>query len=278
MSSTTPRVLQQTAIGLGVASAQPLRVSEQALVAVVDGQRQPLRVSEQYVLQVGTLASDFVLVNEQYVLQTGEAPVRPVISEQYVLLIVNEQVPTVPVGSWTYQEDGHLFYALNLGVSQGTVVFDTTTGRWSSWKSGTLPFMNMNLTVRWRGAIYGASLTEPVLLRFDPSVATDEGFRVNTFIASGRIQYEQRQYVAMPEAQIFGSLGLRGGNVTLRYSNDDGASYITAGTRAVAPGARGFDLLYFDLGSMRAPGRLFEIEDSGTLRRISGLKVQTGGG
>lgn len=256
-----------------MAAQDKIRVYEQWVLESESG-LPAAQVQEQWVVYAGTRLADYVNVAEQWVLEAveGVEVATPLVHEQWVLLVVDEQVPTTPVGSWTYELDGHLFYGLNLGL-QGSAVYDVTTQRWGSWKSGSLPFMNINLTAVWQGETYGASLIEPTLLKFNPDSVVDEGFRVNSYILSGRVEYQDRDYVGMPEAQVAGSVGLRGGDVVLRYSNDDGATWSADRTRTVAPGARGTNVVFYDLGSIRAPGRLIEVEDTGTMRRISSVRV-----
>lgn len=253
-------------------------VNEQWVLESTDGVGGP-HVNEQWVLYAGTRAADFANVTEQWALTItdGNEVATPEVHEQWVLLVVDEQVPTTPVGAWTYEIDGHLFYGLNLGA-EGTAVYDVTSNRWFDWRSGTLPWLNMNLTVVWKGETHGAALIGPNLVKFDPTSVLDDGFRLNQFIGSGRFEYEDRAFVAMPEAQILGSVGLAGGgDVLFRYSDNDGASFTADRTRTVVANDRGANVVFYDLGSLRAPGRIFEIEDAGTLKRIASLRVRLDG-
>lgn len=262
-----------------MAAEDKIRVYEQwALEPTSGSPAVQIHTHEQWLVYAGIRAADYTDVSEQWLLEAGDGPevTVPEVHEQWVLLAVSEQIPTTPVGSWTYEIDGHLFYGLNLGA-QGTTVYDATTQRWSDWQSGTLPWMNMNLTVVWNGETHGASLIDPILVKFNPDSVVDDSFRENSFIVSGRVEYQDRDYVAMPEAQVIGSVGLRGGSVKLRYSNDDGASWSTDRALTVAAGARGTNVVFYDLGSVRSPGRLIEIEDSGTLRRVAAIRVNLEG-
>lgn len=277
MSATDKiRVSEQwvLAAGTGVGTT---RVSEQWVLATGTGVG-ATRVSEQWVVYAGTLAAEFVDVSEQWVLLVarGDEVTTPQVSEQWVLLVADDQVPTTPVGAWTYEFDGHLFYGLNLGA-QGTAVLDVTTGRWSDWRSGSLPWFNANLTVVWQGQTYAAALLDQSLVKFNPDSVLDDSFRENTFVASGRIEYQDRRFAGMPEVQVFGSIGLDGGDIILRYSDDDGAVFSADRTRTVAPNARGDNVVFYDLGSLRSPGRIFEVEDKGTLRRVGAIKAMVDG-
>lgn len=254
-------------------------ISEQWVVESVGGaQATTPTISEQWAILAAGQAAPYADVSEQWAIEAvgGAMAATPSVSEQWVVLVVDEQVPTTPVGAWTYKFDGHLFVGFNLGA-QGTEVFDAVEGRWSKWASGALPWMNINLCVEWKGETYGASLVDESLLKFNPNNVVDEDFRANTFVASGRVEYENRGYAAIPYAQVFGSIGLAGGDVSFRYSNDDGASWSTSRTLTVAAGDRAKNVVFSDLGSLRSPGRLFEIEDNGTLKRIGALKVHTDG-
>lgn len=272
------RTTEQWALEAVEGAAGAPRTTEQWALEAVEGAAGAPRTTEQWVIYVGTRSSDYVNAAEQWVLEAvgGVEGVTPEVHEQWVLLMVDDVVPTTPVGAWTLELDGHLFYGLNLGL-QGTAVYDTTTQRWTDWASGSFPWLNMNLTVRWNNEIYGASLIDQSLVKFNPASVLDDDFRTNVFLGAGRMEYQDRAFVAMPEAQVLGSIGLAGGVVKFRYSDDDGASWSSDRSYTVTAGDRAANVVFYDLGSVRAPGRLFEIEDAGTLKRIGALRVKTDG-
>ena len=252
---------------------------EQWGLSALTGQADPCVYEQWLLITTGIQPAPYATVQEQWVVQagTGSAGVQALGHEQWVVLVATDQVPTTPVSAWIYPFDGHLFYGLNLDT-QGTTVLDVTTGQWSDWRTGDLPWLNMNLTVMWRAETHGASLLAPSILRFDPSSTMDDGWRTNTFVASGRQELQDRAYVGVAEALVFGSIGLRGGDVRLRYSNNDGESWSVPVTRTVLPGSRATSVIYRDLGSARAPGRIWEIEDNGTMRRIGALVARLDNG
>jgi hypothetical protein len=66
--------------------------------------------------------------------------------------------------------------------------------------------------------------------------------------------------------------------VNLKYSDDSGATFYDAGDQTVPAEVYDTRLNWRSLGSIRYPGRLFKITDSGALRRIDSLEVEDGSG
>jgi hypothetical protein len=75
--------------------------------------------------------------------------------------------------------------------------------------------------------------------------------------------------------QLYGSIGSGDGELTvgLTYSDDRGFSYADAGEITLTPEAYTQRVNWRSLGSMRAPGRLFRITDTGALKRIDGMET-----
>lgn len=63
-------------------------------------------------------------------------------------------------------------------------------------------------------------------------------------------------------------------SIQLRYSDDNGRTYTSAGTVIVQPGVFFTELRWRSMGLMRAPGRIFEFIDSGATVRIDGADAR----
>lgn len=255
-----------------------LRAHEQNIITLSGGVGSA-RVHQQNIIVHGGFASKRGRVSEQNtVLITGGAENRSVarVHEQNVVLVVGEgdiEPGALDVLAFQYDLDGHLFYGLHV-KGRGTFLHDFTTGQWSQWATGPFTLWNAQFHLQWSGAYYAASVLDNSLIKIDPDSIVDDGFRENDFIATGRLEFKDRRYIANPEAQIFGSVGLRGGQVTLRYSNNDGETWSSGKVRTVPANDRADNVLFRNLGSVRAPGRLYQIEDKGTIRRIQTLRVK----
>jgi hypothetical protein len=66
------------------------------------------------------------------------------------------------------------------------------------------------------------------------------------------------------------------GNVYLSYSDDGGHTYNSAGACLADMGDYGTRLTWRSIGSVRYPGRLFKITDTGALARLDSLDVDLG--
>jgi len=259
-----------------------LRVPKQDAIAVSGGSSGVARVqSEQIIVTGGEVASRLRVQYANVVLTTaGINTVAARVQHQNVIAVcATGIIPPLPdtVSSFAYNLDGHYNYGIHV-EGYGTYVLDRTTGQWAQYASGDLELWNARYHEKWGDKFYASSLLDSTLVEIDPDAVLDDSFRSNEFVASGRVESQSRRYVKNPEAQLFGSVGLRGGNINLSFSDDEGNSFSPTRTVSVAPGVRDANVMFYDLGSVRAPGRIYKISDEGTLRRIQSLKVLLGDG
>ena len=117
-----------------------------------------------------------------------------------------------------------------------------------------------------------------MVVEIDPDSVIDDSFRDNDFIVTGRLESQSRKYVPNSEVQLFGSVGLRGGAVNLRYSDDDGETFSSYVSTTVPAGERQTSVMWYNLGSVRQPGRIYQLLDLGTIRRVQTLSAKLGQG
>lgn len=254
------------------------RVHEAQAVLVLDASPS-VRVRELQSLVIGGVSQPFTYAHEAQVVFVGsdmntETATR--VHEAQLIVIGAEGVfPDQPLetNAFTYDIDGHVMYGLHVR-GRGTFIYDLMTGQWSSpWRSGALLYWNNQFHTVWSGEYYAASLLEPVVNRIVPGLLTDDGFRTNTYRVTGRLESQERRFVPNPEMQLYGSVGLNGGPVILRYSDDDGATWSSDRVANSPPGSRSQNVMWYNLGSVRAPGRLYQIEHEGAFRRIQSLRA-----
>lgn len=260
-----------------------LRVEQADVSAIVGAPGTVLRVHQLDAVAIGTQAAPYLHAQQMDVSAIGSDEGKRTVlrvQEADVLVIAAEgEIPDLPltVLSFNYNLDGNFFYGIHV-QGQGTFVYEMITGQWSKWASGSLELWNAQFHQKWNDTFYAASLTDNTVVQIDPSSILDDSFRVNTFRVTGRIESQSRRWVKNPDAQIFGSIGLRGGDIELSYSDDEGDTYSTPKVATMVDGVRDANVMFRNLGSVKSPGRIYKIEDEGALRRIQSLKVRLGDG
>ena len=265
-----------------MAIADKIRVANQEVAAVVATPYTPLRVHELYAVAIGGKVAPYLYVHNEHIAAVagndGESAVLRVHELHAVVVAAEGVIPEQPlvINAFPYDIDGHVFYGLHIR-GRGTFVYDLMTGQWMQWQTANFLYWNAQYHVKWNDQFYASSLIDSTLVVVNPNSVLDDSFRTNTFLATGRLESQSRRYIQNPEAQLFGSIGLRGGDVALRYSDDEGDTWSTDRVVTVSPGVRDANVMFYDLGSVKAPGRIFQIEDEGTMRRIQTLNAMMGG-
>lgn len=259
-----------------------IRVQQQEVVTEGNA-RAALRVYDYHVVGIGGQIAQFVRVpnqNVNIIANDGGLNTMLRVQQQEVVVIAAEGVileQPLQINAFQYDLDGHIFYGLHVR-DRGTFVYDQATDQWTQWKSGDLLYWNAQFHLRWDDEYYAASLLDNQVVRVNPESVLDDGFRVNDFLVTGRLESQSRRYIPNSEVQLFGSVGLRGGEIRLRYSDNDGASFTPYVSITIDANARSTSAMWYDLGSVRSPGRVYEILDNGTMRRIQTLKAKLGSG
>lgn len=258
-----------------------LRVEAQNVLFPGGGFSTSLRVEAQNVVVSGGQAAEYGRVTAQHVVLPlgGNTGVLRVPAQNVVVIAAEGVIPPLPEArsSFAFYLDGHFFYGIHV-EGQGTFVLDRTTNQWAQYASGSLELWNARYHIKWNDTFYASSLTDNSVVSIDPDSVLDDSFRVNEFTVTGRLESQSRRWIANADAQLFGSIGLRGGAVNLSFSDNEGDTFSPDRTVNMAANARDANIIFYNLGSIRAPGRIYKITDEGALRRIQSLKVQLGGG
>lgn len=208
--------------------------------------------------------------------------------------VVRGRISNRKVRAWTYSLDGHDFYVIRLGDTE-TLIYDLTTQQWSSWNSPDLPFWRANTGLNWLG-VSGVSLSGSLetnvivgddnfgmLWGFNPTQGYDElprddqpdtGFDRKVV---GGIPMRLRETQKVGAAYVTASVGkpqITGSGMTLRTSDDSGNTWTNHGTVTVTLGNYDQEFVWRSLGLVKAPGKIFEITDSGATVRIDGLDIR----
>lgn len=188
---------------------------------------------------------------------------------------------------WGFSLDGHDFYVLRVGELE-TLVYDLTTGQWAHWASPERENWRAHVGQNWVGMsattlargfgtdIVAGDDTTGTLWILDPTAGRDdnpiEGDAAFTRIVVGGVPLSSRDAAPCNAVQLTLSLGapaMTGAEITLRTSDDFGHTYVSHGAVTTTAADFGQVVEWRSLGTMRQPGRLFEISDDGAAVRIS---------
>lgn len=209
-----------------------------------------------------------------------------------VLAVVRGVVDNPKLRAWTYSLDGHDFYVLKLGTEGKTLIFDLTTGQWSSWTTKGRKNWRASVGMNWRSSgpiahMYGSNVVVGddsfgVLWVLDPLSGVDQDpltEKEQDFerVATGQMVIRARNAEPIYSVYLNASRGepaLKANEVTLEYSDDQGRTYVPAiPSQSVIEGDYNQEIVWRSLGQVRAPGRLFRIRDNGSFARIEDLTV-----
>ncbi len=198
------------------------------------------------------------------------------------------------IAAFAFSLDGHDFYALRCGASE-TLLYDLTTGSWCSWDSPGRNVWRANSGFNWVGVLGSGAENAPTtnivlgddtfgtLWVLDPDSGIDDGpfdgdaAQEFTRAVTGGVPIRGRPSPRCNAVYLTASIGdadMASTSIQLRYSDDNGRTYQSAGTSIVQPGLYTTEVRWRSLGMMKAPGRIFEFIDSGATVRIDGADAR----
>jgi hypothetical protein len=182
--------------------------------------------------------------------------------------------------AWTFKQDDHEFYGVQLGNTM-TLVYDKSTDSWCQWRSPELDIWRAVDVTDWEGINLACDPFTGKLWHIDPDDRLDYGDTPIVSTITGGISSRMRKNIANymaelslsegrpPEGFDDGSVGL-----TLRTSDDGGQTYTDHGEITGEGIGEDMTVRWYGLGLIPAPGRIFEITDTGYARRIDGLNAE----
>ncbi len=213
-------------------------------------------------------------------------------TQSFVAAVVKGRIDNPKLRAWTYTLDGHDYYVLKLGTQGKTLVLDLSTGQWSWWSTADEPRWRASIGLNWKSSStipinYGSNIVVGddsfgALWVLDPLQGLDDDpleDKKNTFprVATGQMTTNDRIFIPIYKVNLRASLGkpeLVANTVTLKYSDDQGNTYITADEPQVSlAGNYEQEFTWLSLGQVQSPGRLFQITDDGAFARIDSMDV-----
>lgn len=217
-----------------------------------------------------------------------------VVSQVFAMVVVRG-LPEYPIcRAWTYTLDGHDFYVLN--TVNETLVCDLSIEppSWFVWGSGDSDIWRGLIGNQWLASLPNEeSLGSNVLVGdrangtlyfLNPELPTDDNpdfgqTSVAPFrrVITGQAIVRGRDAVPCFGVEMYGSppqlYNSSLNQAELLISDDRGGSYVSCGTITVEANASDQRFDWLSLGSMNAPGRLFQVVDYGALTRIDDLDM-----
>jgi len=172
--------------------------------------------------------------------------------------------------------------------AQGTFLYDILTSQWTNFCTGA-PATNGGPNVQWNfqnGHMWGVRIVGGDLATSDvwemtPGAVFDNGATEIGHVSTGGLAARSRVSISCDSFRITASFGLlddvAGSTFNLRFSDDVEATWSPYFTIALTAGDYDNELAWRSLGSFAAPGRIFEISDSGGLIRIDGADAMLNG-
>lgn len=184
---------------------------------------------------------------------------------------------TAPQRAWTYVQDGHTFYVLDLGA-EGTFVFDLITQHWSKfYTTSTTPLWNLSNGTVWNDRIVGGDRSGNEVWELDPNATLDNGTDEITRTVSCSVQRISRNFMSVGALRVDCSNGVLSGSgdssLALRFSDDSENTWVSVDPVTLVAGDFGGEVAFRALGAFAAPGRVFELSDIGGLVRINSASI-----
>jgi len=175
--------------------------------------------------------------------------------------------------------DGHTFYVIRLG-ELGTWAYDLATGQWAQWSTLGQGEWNAEYCWDWfNGAVCG-DRDFPVIRDIDATSTLDEEVKSIKRTTTGLWPHRGRSYLPCDIVLVTASVGSPDVDdipMSLSFSDDYGNTFSTPVTVALDSGDFSQRVSYRSLGSIRAPGRVFELTDTGGAVRIDSVWLEAKG-
>lgn len=259
--------------------------ASQAAVRSLDENAPSARVSQAAVRSLINYPAEFVEASQAAVRNTLETPLDIEVSQAVVRALVFMRPPDKQARAWKFVQDGHEFYILKPGDTR-TLVFDRATEQWHHWSSPNKPYWRLRCGLNWNGKAFAGDDTFGVVYRIDPSSGMDESpMEIGVFDpfvrrVAATFQVRGRTKMRLNAVRLTMDLGqpLTGYvGIEMRYSDDYGKSYVSAGTITLRPGDFRQEVMWRSQGVVRPPGRFLVFEDYGASIRIDGVDIDVKG-
>ena len=169
--------------------------------------------------------------------------------------------------AWTFAQDGHTFYCLSIGA-QGTYVYDVATQIWGEFSSYERATWRAHLGVQGDGAeVYAGDDESGQIWRLDPDSSADGVDPMQRIFTCGVLAEGEKFPCRTFGVTVATGTPPIGVDVTLemRFSDDGGQTFTPyEGVSLGLTGNYGQEILWYRLGQVRRPGRVFQVRTTNT--------------
>lgn len=233
-------------------------------------------------------------VSQAQFITVNETSAAAYASQVQAIVLYRGRVDNHKIRVWSFSLDGHDFYVVTLGETV-TLVYDLTTDSWAEWSTTGYEVWRAHRGINWitmgadtfddagaQSNVVAGDNAYGLLWTLNPEVGHDENpetGEVELFNRKviGGVQQKLRETHPIGGAYVLASAGtpeLTGANITLRTSDDMGNTWDSHGTVTVEINNFSQEFAWRSLGLIRAPGKLFEITDTGAVVRIDSLDIR----
>lgn len=184
--------------------------------------------------------------------------------------------------AFTFDLDGHVFYALDMGP-RGTLVYDLATQQWARFQTeGFDGNWNFKNGFQWRDGkkIVGGHDGTGQLLELSVGSYLDEGWRPVVYEVRGLLPVKGVDFIRQYSLQLVGSAGVLADSIApvlhMRFSDDRGETWSPEYTVTLTTDTRQ-RIEFRSLGAFTAPGRIFRLYDEGGVKFIAFVEAEIGG-
>jgi hypothetical protein len=269
MASGNSALAQQSAALLTTLCTPFAEIEQSIALVATDAANSRYAFDQQSLAEVSRLGEPLPLVSQSVVIVAYSTNIREDNTQR----------------SWAFDFDGHSFYVLALGT-QETVVYDFLTEQWSQFRTQGFPIWNAEIGLMWRGEATAFDFQTGDVYVLDPDEPLDEGFRSIKRVATGLMIARGRNSATVGGITVNCSVGdtqnpnplVNTADMTLSFSDDQGNTYFTFGEIELRANDFDQEIRYLSLGRVRAPGRVWRIEDEGGPVRLSSVEYDLSGG
>lgn len=209
------------------------------------------------------------------------SPVQNIFTTQAeCLVLIKQGTEEHSLRAWTFTQDDHDFYVLQLGNIQ-TLVYDKRSERWAQWKSPTVNNWRAADGCDWEGFNVACDTQSGKIYKIDPTGRLDYGTTPITSVVVGGLtdRFRKKIPVFMAELAISSGsppTGIDASTVGITLRTSDTHSWVEHGTITGLPAGERTVARWYGLGLIHSPGVIFELTDTGYARRIDGLDIEIG--
>lgn len=271
----------------GLAAITSIAVSENttqlaALAAIIPGVTSTENTTQLYALTAINFPSPEGRTTQAEGLVVAYSNIPIYTTQAFALVAVKLGSDDRTLRAWTFTQDDHDFYVLQLG-NTATYVYDKLSTEWFQWISPDAAYWRGSDGCDWEGFNVACDFDSGKIFKIDPNNRLDYNTTpiVSQVFGGMTERFRNFQPCFMAEVAISQGrppAGIVPSSVGIRLRTSDTVGIwtdhgtITGLGTGLITNAR-----FYGLGLMKPPAVLFEITDYGYARRIDGLNIEMGG-